>query len=307
MNLVSIVVPAYNPGAFLRTTLDSVIAQTFSDWECLVIDDGSREDLSYVDSLHPQIRRLRQENRGLPVARNVGLAASQSEYIAFVDADDVWLPTKLAAQLQVLAGAPGLAMCHTAFDIIDENGVYVEPGFGRETKDYLALLKQSSVCVSTVMVRRECLSVAGGFDPVRRACEDYDMWLNLARFYDMGWVPTVQAQYRVHSNNMSGDPQLMAQEVGSVLQRHLVLARARGDRRATQIILASLRHTRIGWGCKAYDKSRACLKRRDLSGFARNLRIAFALAPRYTARTLAKSLTGSYKRSESADFESEGL
>ena len=277
----------------MRATLDSVIAQTFTAWQCIVIDDGSREDLSFVDALHPQIRRIRQENRGVSIARNVGLMQSQSEYVAFLDADDLWLPHKLETQLQVLAGAPDMALCHTAFDIIDENGTFIEPGFGRELRDYRALLANSSICTSTVVVRRAALSVVGGFDPLLSPCEDYAMWLGLARFYELGFVPAVQAQYRVHSQNASGNPRLMATKVTRVLEAHRALARERGDKISERAATTNLCGSRIGWGCKAYDKSRACLKRRDLKGFVQNLRIAFQLAPRYTTRTLLKSLAGS--------------
>lgn len=111
MSRVSVIIPAYNPGAFLDEALASVLAQTFEDWECVVVDDGSTEDLSRIDALDPRVRRIRQENRGLSIARNVGLMQSHSEYVAFVDADDLWAPHKLQAQVEMMDANLNLAMC----------------------------------------------------------------------------------------------------------------------------------------------------------------------------------------------------
>ena len=93
--LVSVVIPAYNPGAFLRIALQSLVAQTYSTWEAFVIEDGSTEDLSYVTRIGVPISLVRQENRGLSAARNAGIERSNGEYVALLDADDVWYPRKL--------------------------------------------------------------------------------------------------------------------------------------------------------------------------------------------------------------------
>lgn len=286
MSRVSIVIPAYNPGAFLDEALASVLAQTFQDWECVVVDDGSREDLSRVDDLDPRMRRVRQENRGLPIARNVGILATDGEYLAFLDADDVWLPDKLAAQIALLDANRDAALCHAAFDIIDEKSQVVKSGWARPIASYAELLSNSWICVSTVMVRRSCLAVSGLFDPLRRACEDYDMWLKLARFYEMEFVADKSALYRVHSSNMSGDPALMAREVTLVLNRHIRLAGERGDKATKNEIRRSIHQARVGWGCNAYDKARAQVGQRDISATSRHLALSLRLAPLYTLKQL---------------------
>ena len=254
---VSIIIPAYNPGAYLDEALQSVLAQTFEDWECVVVDDGSHEDLSRVDTLDSRIRRIKQENRGLPVARNVGIMATEGEYLAFLDADDVWLPEKLERQIELLEQNPDAALCHTFFNIIDSKSQVSEPGWGREVHSYAQLVTNSCICVSTVVVRRACLSVSGLFDPLLDACEDYDMWLKLARHYPMTFVAQTSALYRVHDNNMSGNPALMIREVTFVLNRHIRLAHQDGDTARVAKIRRSLRQARAGWGSKAFDLARA--------------------------------------------------
>src|SRR5438128_1933814 len=99
MPRVSVIIPAYDPGPYLEEALQSVIAQTYTDWEAIVVDDGSKQDLSFVAQMHPKIRYIRQDNAGVSAARNRGIAESTGEFIALLDADDLWLPEKLARQV----------------------------------------------------------------------------------------------------------------------------------------------------------------------------------------------------------------
>src|SRR4051794_11400716 len=110
---VTVVVPAYNPGPLLRRALQSVVAQTFGSWECIVVDDGGDEDLTWVDSFHPQVRRLRQGNAGVSVARNMALQMASAGWVAYLDQDDEWLPTKLELQL---ASSAEIDLSYTAFE-----------------------------------------------------------------------------------------------------------------------------------------------------------------------------------------------
>src|SRR5690349_8602684 len=99
MARVSVIMPAYNPGRYLDLAVQSVIDQSFKDWELVIIDDGSTQDISYIAGKHSAIRLIRQDNLGLSIARNVGILSSTGEYIAFLDADDLWQPTKLERQV----------------------------------------------------------------------------------------------------------------------------------------------------------------------------------------------------------------
>lgn len=289
MPRVSVIIPAYNPGRLLHDAVTSVLAQTWQDWECVVVDDGSKEDLGWLDGIDSRVSRVRQPNRGLPIARNAGILESQGQYLAFLDADDLWLPTKLHEQLRLMDADSEVAFCHTGFDIIDDNGTHQGVGFARPVESYIGLLRDSCVCVSTCMVRRSCLHVSGMFDPLRRACEDYDMWLKLARYYKIAFIPTCQAHYRVHSSNMSGNPSLMASEVTDLLRRHHRFAKASGDKMAAAAAASSIRGARLGWGCAAFDHSRQSLHKRDFRGFRSNLIISLRLAPLYTVRTMLRS------------------
>ena len=113
---VSVVVPAYNPGDLLTRSLGSVLAQSMTDLEVVVVDDGSREPQGWVADLDARVTYVRQDNRGVSVARNVGVATARSEWVAFLDQDDEWLPDKLAMQLDVVAAGPRAAFCCTGFD-----------------------------------------------------------------------------------------------------------------------------------------------------------------------------------------------
>ena len=100
MPAVSIVIPCFNRAEYLRLALSSVCAQTFTDWECIVVDDGSTEDLSFAMDIDPRIRLFRQRNMGISAARNRGIFGSIGSYIAFLDSDDLWMPEKLALQAE---------------------------------------------------------------------------------------------------------------------------------------------------------------------------------------------------------------
>src|SRR5579871_1193688 len=228
---ISVIIPAYNPGRFLEETLQSVIAQTYTDWECVVVDDGSKEDLCWVATRHPQIRLIQQENRGLSIARNRGILATTAEYIAFVDADDLWLPTKLERQLARMED-PAIGLCHAQFAVIDAEGRRSEIGspaqfYAFET--FRDLLRHNCVGVSSVLLRREALAVSGLFDPMLRTAQDHDMWVKITRHYQSAFVPTVEILYRVHGNNLSGDFRLTYEEVMRILRKNLELATRQGD------------------------------------------------------------------------------
>ncbi len=203
---VSVVVPAYNPGPYLRLALDSVAAQTYPHWEAIVVDDGSTEDLGWVDDVDPRIRRVRQDNGGLSAARNTGVRESTGELIAFLDADDLWLPDKLARQVDAF-NDPTLALVSTGFTIVDDEGAHVSAGFTGYADSYEELLQGNGICASTVVVRRSVLDEVGGFDTTLAQCEDWDLWLRVARGHRVAKLTDKLAEYRVHGGNMTRDYQ----------------------------------------------------------------------------------------------------
>ena len=282
---VSIVIPAYNPGVYLDEALQSVLAQTFGDWECLVVDDGSNEDLSRIAGLDARITLMRQPNRGVSVARNAGLLATSAPYVAFLDSDDLWLPDKLERQIELLRSRPEVALCHTAFRVLDERGQLQSATWGGALRSYSELLSSSGICLSTVMLRRSCLAASGLFDPLLRAAEDYDLWLKLARHYQLEFEPQELVHYRVHGSNASGDPDLMARGFTLVLKRHLRLAQQQKNRKREAQIRRTIRQGRTGWGSNAFDIARAQWgsNKRDA---VRSIALSSRLAPFYVLQQL---------------------
>lgn len=207
MSTVSVVIPCYNYGRFLPDALRSAQLQTYSDVEIVVVDDGSTDDTSKV-AKKMNARVIRQENRGLSAARNRGIAETTGEYIALLDADDIWTPHKLEHQVVALRERRHVALCHT-------DGVFLH-GDGweerRKRRDYppergcpLAhLLPGNRIFASSVLMRRSAVEVAGGFDEALRHFEDTDLWFRMVDQGDFFFVNMPLMQYRVHGDNLSG-------------------------------------------------------------------------------------------------------
>ena len=185
--LLSVVIPAYNAAAHICRTLDSVFAQTFFDFEVILVNDGSPDTESLEQAMQPyrsRIRYFRQDNRGPSSARNLGILKARGKFIALLDSDDLWLPHHLARQLEILQQNPELGLVYSnaihlkenrpvgvAFDSVSQSG---EP-----TLDAL-LAEQCTVNTSSVVARRDLLLEAGLFDESMNRCEDFDLWLRLA-------------------------------------------------------------------------------------------------------------------------------
>lgn len=190
---VSVIIPTYNRAALVQEAVASVLAQTFTDFELLVVDDGSTD--ATVQVLAPYQGRLRllrlPARQGVSAARNRGVQEARGEWLAFLDSDDLWLPHKLARQLAWLADRPHLQIAQTE-EIWLRHGRRVNPK-KRHRKPagwiFLPSLELCLVSPSAVMLRRELFLQAGGFDESLPACEDYDLWLRLSWQYEIGLVP----------------------------------------------------------------------------------------------------------------------
>ncbi len=204
--LVSVIVPSYNSAAYLPEAIDSALNQTAAPLEVIVIDDGSTDETAQVlERYRGRIQAIFQQNKGPAAARNCGIAASRGDLIAFLDADDVWLPEKLEKQLAYLALHPAACMVHSQM-------YYWNPETGEKSLErhrrrhefagscYHRLFFRPAVIPSTMVVRRECLAKVGTFDErIRRAtAEDYDLCLRLARDYEFGFVDDPLILYRQH-------------------------------------------------------------------------------------------------------------
>jgi glycosyltransferase involved in cell wall biosynthesis len=276
---VSVVVPAYNPGPYLRVALDSLTDQTYPAWDAVVVDDGSTEDLSWVDSFDARVRRLRQPNAGLSRARNAGIRVSTGELVAFLDADDFWLPPKLERQVEALAD-PDIALVSTGFTVVDGLGADVSGGFVGYADSYDELLQGNGICASTVVVRRSVLERCGDFDPALRQGEDWDLWLRISRSHTIVKLPETLARYRVHGSNMTRDYLTMRLYSRRVLHRHLDECRSAGDARREELIHVGLRRLDRHVAAQAFELARAGYAARS-PRMVRHLAWAVRLAPRF--------------------------
>ena len=188
---VSVIIPTYNRADQVRQALDSVKAQTYRDFEIVVVDDGGTDATWEVLSDWPEIRVLRHAGRrGVAAARNLGVAAARGQWLAFLDSDDLWLPDKLARQMAYLEGRPDLSLCQTD-EIWVRRGVRVnKPLTHRKVGGWIFLpsLKRCMISPSAVILNRRLLANHGGFDEALAAAEDYDLWLRLTWRYEVGLV-----------------------------------------------------------------------------------------------------------------------
>ncbi|MBG0791551.1 MAG: glycosyltransferase family 2 protein [Desulfovibrionaceae bacterium] len=189
--LVSIILPTYNRADFIGKALDSVLAQTYGNWECVIVDDGSTDHTGDVLAAYddPRFVRLRQENQGVSGARNVGLSASRGEVLALLDSDDEWMPDKLAVQLAY--------MRENGYDICQTEEIWVRGGRrvnqpARYAKPegwfFDKSLEMCLISPSCTMFTRKVWESIGPFDVRMPSCEDYDMWLRACLNYPVGLV-----------------------------------------------------------------------------------------------------------------------
>ncbi|MEN8780645.1 MAG: glycosyltransferase, partial [Desulfobacterales bacterium] len=179
---VSIIIPTYNRGWIVRDAIDSVLGQTDTDFELVVVDDGSTDRTPEIlDSYGDRLRVIRQANQGVSAARNRGIGDSSGPLIALLDSDDIWLPGKLSVQVDFFNKNPAALICQTE-EIWIRNGLRVNPG-KRHRKPFGMIFEPSlELCLvspSAVMVRRELFEKVGLFDENLPACEDYDLWLRV--------------------------------------------------------------------------------------------------------------------------------
>lgn len=203
---ISVVIPTYNCERYLAQAIDSVLAQTYRDFEVIVVDDGSTDRTDQVlQSYGSQIRALRQSNQGVAAARNQGMMIAQGEWIAFLDADDIFFPDKLAAQIAHAEAHPHLGLVHSGWQRVEENGVLikrVEPWHQVPHLNLETWLRWKPVLPSAMLFRRDWLQKSGGFDPRFPPAEDTELVLRLAVMgCEADWLRQVTVNYRQHGES----------------------------------------------------------------------------------------------------------
>ena len=231
--------PTFNRPQYLRAAIDSVFAQTFTDWELIVADDGSEgETAAYLAALasRPKVKVLRLAHTGNPGAvRNAACRAAQGDYIAFLDSDDVWLPEKLALQIASLRAHPERGWSHTAFAVIDESGDLLRGARARwwpavEGWILEGLIRMETViATSSLIVKRRLLAQVGGFDRKLRMCEDYDLFLRFAGLTEMDGIRGTLLLKRRHAENYTDDA-IALEDRGRALEKILAVSTDRALR-----------------------------------------------------------------------------
>jgi glycosyltransferase involved in cell wall biosynthesis len=224
--LVSVIIPAYNAAEFMGETLDSVFAQTYKNFEVIVINDGSSDtaELERILQRYPSnLNYIKQENQGAAVARNTGLRVARGEFVAFLDADDAWLPTFLEKQMDLLK--------RTGADLVFADAVLtgdstsgdltymqVEPPSGEVTPESL-LAVTVSVLTSTVLARKAPILEVGLFEKTLRRGQDFDLWLRLAKAgARFAYTHEVLGHHRIVGSGLSGGVISQLERTLSVIQ-----------------------------------------------------------------------------------------
>jgi len=232
---VSVLLPVFNAERYLGAALESVLAQTFTDFECVIVDDGSTDTSPTILAHHAardgRIRIIRQENMGIVAALNRGLAECSASLVARMDADDICLPQRLATQLDYLNRHPEVVAVGTAFQLISAAGV-LGPVVQHPTSAEAirrGLQSGNRLGHPTVLMRRDAVLAAGGYREALRHAEDYDLWTRLAEGYQLANLPECLLLYRIHGGQISWS-QAEAQAMATLAVRGLAAQRMRAGR-----------------------------------------------------------------------------
>jgi len=231
MPKVSVIIPTYNLAKYICESVDSVLAQTYKDFELIIIDDGSKDNTKQVlGNYGDRIRYIYQPNKGVASARNRGICEARGEYIALLDADDLWLPDKLMKQVTVAQQNPSIDFIFCDAEVFNDGvtlknsnmpprdkayeagsfrhqlaGTSINDGSILKGNFYVDLIKGNFITSSTVLIRKACLERAGYFDESLAVIEDYDMWVRIGRECLIIYINSVMARYRLRDNSVSGE------------------------------------------------------------------------------------------------------
>ena len=269
-----------------------MLDQTITALEVLLVSDGCPEDLSYLEKLDARVRVLRREHAGVSVARNVGVAHSASDLVAFLDEDDRAHPRRLERQMDAFAEWPGSGMGHGAFEVIDANGS-VQVGSRGGPVQYREMLALEFPLLSSVIVRRAHFHEVGGFDPALTTGEDIEFFLRSAMRTHLTFVPEVITSYRRHGSNTATG----VWDIYPVLQRHRRWAELSERPELVAAADLGLRRNRRNAARAAFDEARSARRRGATVQVARDLVVSLTRDPAFVPGVVWSRITGRPSRS----------
>ncbi|HZF66359.1 MAG TPA: glycosyltransferase family 2 protein [Chitinophagaceae bacterium] len=219
-DLVTVIIPCYNHSHYLGEAVESVLKQSHSNYEIIVVDDGSTDDSKAVAEKYPSVQYIYQSNQGLSAARNTGVTNSKGTFLVFLDADDWLYPEALEINLGYLLPDEKVAFVSGAFKVYDQfKGM---EGFPKKNVDglhYQELLKMNYIGMHATVMYRRWVFDHFCYDTSLKACEDYDLYLKIARSYPVLHHTKLIAAYRKHTTNMSSNVMMMIDATFTVLDR----------------------------------------------------------------------------------------
>lgn len=266
--LVSIIIPIYNGEKFIREAIESVINQSYHNWELIVVDDGSTDSSKDIVRQYITDRRVRliehECNKGIPKTKNTGIKLARGDYIAFLDQDDIWFSTKLEIQVNYLRNCQeDVGMICTGMVFTDEK---LKPqrifrGFKDDNQKELikSIYLQPDNSTSIMMVKKRCFSVLGFFDESFHGWDDFEMWMRIATQYKIKYIKEVMVKKRVHAENVQTLPHVQkeARKVfDQILQLHPFLKAYKGEKEVSLLYLEAVALLRQ----KEKDQSKLKLK-----------------------------------------------
>jgi glycosyltransferase involved in cell wall biosynthesis len=227
---VSVIIPAFNASEFIAEAVDSVLAQSFKDFEVLIVNDGSTDHtLDVLRDYQSKVTIINQENQGVSTARNNGINIARGKYLVFLDADDIFMPNKLEDQSDFLDMHPNICAVFSnlcAFTI-SKNGKKTSWPYhvnktlvkriGPPSKNAPIFMVQNILPPVAAMVRKACAHKIGGFDTDLSGLADRDFWYRMGCQYELAFIEEKTAHYRIHSQNMSGDKSHMLSDYKKLL------------------------------------------------------------------------------------------
>lgn len=288
--LVSAVIPNYNYAQYVAEAIESALDQTYQNMEVIVVDDGSEDDsLKVLEKFGDRINVISKQNAGVSAARNAGVAASSGEYVAFLDADDAWLPKKIERQVECLESDPQRGLVHVGVLDINSDGSAREEhklGLNGNVIESLLLFDRGGILGggSGLMVPRRVFDEVGGFDIRLTTSADWDLCYQVARRYTVGFVDAILVRYRYHDSNMHGNIERMEADTRIAWEK----AFDTDDKRI-------LRLKRQSYGNLHKVLAGSYLHNGEFGGFARNVLKSLWYRPSYAPFYL-RSLLGSDRK-----------